>query len=158
MAAAADRNMLFGILALQMDFITRDQLVTAMQAWVFDKSQALGKLLIKQSVLDPDTHDLIEALVKKHLAQHGNDPAKSLAAVGAAAPAGSAHEDLQKVADPDVQASLIHVSPTKPAGHDPYATRPSAVDVASGGANLYQTRPPSVGEASSSGLRFRILR
>ena len=33
----ADRNLLFGILALQMDFITRDELVTAMHAWVLDK-------------------------------------------------------------------------------------------------------------------------
>jgi hypothetical protein len=31
---AADRNLLFGILALQMDFASRDQLVAAMHAWV----------------------------------------------------------------------------------------------------------------------------
>ena len=35
----ADRNLLFGILALQMDFITRDGLVGAMQAWVFAKEK-----------------------------------------------------------------------------------------------------------------------
>ena len=34
---AADRNLLFGIVALQMGFISRDQLIAAMQAWVFDK-------------------------------------------------------------------------------------------------------------------------
>ena len=33
---SADRNLLFGILALQMDFIGRDQLVEAMGAWVLD--------------------------------------------------------------------------------------------------------------------------
>ena len=33
----ADRNLLFGILALQMDFISRDALVAAMHAWVFAK-------------------------------------------------------------------------------------------------------------------------
>src|SRR5262249_35564205 len=32
--AAADRNLLFGILALQMDFIRRDALIAAMNAWV----------------------------------------------------------------------------------------------------------------------------
>jgi hypothetical protein len=32
--APADRNLLFGILALQMDFIGRDALVQAMNAWV----------------------------------------------------------------------------------------------------------------------------
>ena len=41
-ASAADRNLLFGILALQMDFVTRDQLVAAMHAWVLDKGKPLG--------------------------------------------------------------------------------------------------------------------
>ena len=31
--AGADRNLLFGVLALQMDFITREALLSAMQAW-----------------------------------------------------------------------------------------------------------------------------
>ena len=35
--ATADRNLLFGILALQMDFIRRDDLIAAMHAWVLDK-------------------------------------------------------------------------------------------------------------------------
>jgi hypothetical protein len=48
--ATADRNLLFGILALQLDFITRDQLVAAMQAWVFDKTQTLGQILRKHRV------------------------------------------------------------------------------------------------------------
>ena len=137
--AHADRNMLFGILALQMDFITRDQLVSAMQAWVFDKTQPLGKLLIKQATLDQDTHDLIEALVKKHLTQHGGDVAKSLAAVNSAAQVVEAREELEKVTDPDVQGSLIHFSPTK-RGQDPYATRPSDVDLSSAPGDRYQTR------------------
>jgi hypothetical protein len=34
----ADRNLLFGILALQMDLIGRDALVAAMHAWVLDKA------------------------------------------------------------------------------------------------------------------------
>jgi hypothetical protein len=32
LSAAADRNLLFGIIALQMDFINRDQLVAGMIA------------------------------------------------------------------------------------------------------------------------------
>lgn len=34
MAAPSDRNLLFGILALQLDFISRDHLIAAMHAWV----------------------------------------------------------------------------------------------------------------------------
>ena len=42
---SADRNLLFGILALQLDFIDRNQLIAAMNAWVLDKSRTLGAIL-----------------------------------------------------------------------------------------------------------------
>jgi hypothetical protein len=45
-----------------MDFITRDQLVTAMHAWVLDKTKQLGQLLGEQRVLSPERRQLLEAL------------------------------------------------------------------------------------------------
>jgi hypothetical protein len=48
---AADRNLLFGIVALQMDLISRDQLIAAMNAWVFDKHKLLGQVLCDQGAL-----------------------------------------------------------------------------------------------------------
>jgi WD40 repeat protein len=39
MSAAANRNLLFGILALQMNFVRADDLVAAMHAWVFPRLQ-----------------------------------------------------------------------------------------------------------------------
>ncbi|MDE0865063.1 MAG: hypothetical protein OSA98_14815 [Rubripirellula sp.] len=44
-SSTSDRNLLFGILALQMDFMTRDGLIDAMQAWTLVKTQSLGELL-----------------------------------------------------------------------------------------------------------------
>ena len=90
---SADRNLLFGILALQMDFVRRDDLIAAMHAWVLDKAKPLGQILRDQNKLAADEHDLIEAMVQKHLAKHGNDPEKSLAAVSSI---GSARDDLIK--------------------------------------------------------------
>src|SRR5437773_8576035 len=78
---SADRNLLFGILALQMDFISRDQLVAAMHAWVLDKQKPLGQVLLDQKALEASRHALLDALVQEHLKQHDNDPQKSLAAV-----------------------------------------------------------------------------
>src|SRR5262245_51074834 len=43
--ASGDRNLLFGILAVQMDFIRRAALLAAMHAWVLDKSKPLGHIL-----------------------------------------------------------------------------------------------------------------
>ena len=41
-----------------MDFITRDQLIAAMHAWVLDKSKSLGRILRDHAALDDDTHAL----------------------------------------------------------------------------------------------------
>ena len=71
---SADRNLLFGVLALQLDFVSRDQLVAAMNAWALDKAKPLGRILCDQGVLAADTHELLEALVRKHLARHGDLP------------------------------------------------------------------------------------
>src|SRR5438128_2132727 len=100
---AADRNLLFGILALQMDFISRDALVAAMNAWVLDKSKPLGAILVAQQNLSAHHHNLVESLVAAHLAQHGNDPEKSLAAVS---PGELARAKLAEIADPEVQGTL----------------------------------------------------
>src|SRR5262249_20848205 len=107
-----------------------------MNAWVLDKAKPLGEILLAQGALRADTHALLGALVGKHLELHGHDAGRSLAAVGAVP------KELRLVADADVQASLIHVSPTRPGGDvDPHATR-----------------APSLGAPTTSGLRFRVLR
>jgi hypothetical protein len=81
----ADQNLLFGILALQMDFIGRDALIAAMHAWVLDKSRPLGQVLVEQQALRPEQRQVLDHLFPRHLACHDNDPEKSLAAVGGAA-------------------------------------------------------------------------
>ena len=43
---AADRNLLFGLLALQNGLINQAQLVTAFQAWTLDKVRALADHLV----------------------------------------------------------------------------------------------------------------
>jgi serine/threonine-protein kinase len=80
-APAGDRNLLFGVLALQMDFVRRDDLVSAMNAWVLDRTQPLGQILCARGALSTARHDLLTALVEEHLKEHGGDPQRSLTAV-----------------------------------------------------------------------------
>jgi serine/threonine-protein kinase len=101
--AAADRNLLFGILALQLDLIGRDDLIAAMHAWVLDKGRPLGQVLRDQGKLADDEHALLDGLVRKHLAKHGDDPHRSLAALGSTP---AVRDDLARLGDADVQASL----------------------------------------------------
>jgi hypothetical protein len=42
---SADRNLLFGILAMQLDFVTKDALIAAIHAWLLDKAKPLGDIL-----------------------------------------------------------------------------------------------------------------
>jgi hypothetical protein len=66
-AAHSDRNLLYGILALQMDFISREQFVEAMHAWVLHKDRPLGEILCQQGALLVQDHHLLEQMVNRHL-------------------------------------------------------------------------------------------
>src|SRR5262245_34571517 len=103
----ASRNLLFGLLALQNNFIDRDALLDAFNRWVHHKINPLCEILVKRGALAPDDFGLLNALVAKHLEKFDNDPRRSLAALSSI---GSVREDLSRIADPEVQASLGHVS------------------------------------------------
>jgi serine/threonine protein kinase len=129
-AMSSDRNLLFGIVAVQMNFISRDSLIEAMNAWVLEKHRALGDILFKQGQLTTERRQLLEALVTEHLKAHGNDPQRSMAALSSI---GEIAQSLQRVADPDVQRSL-------------------------GGLPATTTQATAAYTLREAGLRFRVLR
>src|SRR5947207_15113998 len=97
----ADRNLLFGILAVQMNFVPRDALIAAMHAWVLERSKPLGQILVEQQALSPSRQSLLEQLVDEHLVAHGGDAEKSLAATDGL---DMLRAELVRVADPEIQA------------------------------------------------------
>jgi hypothetical protein len=107
----ADRNLLFGILALQMDFVSRDALIAAMHAWVLQKSKPLGEILVEQGALAANRQAILSALVEEHVTQHRGDPQQSLAALRLPA---RVQQDLEQFADPDVNATLGRLAATLP--------------------------------------------
>jgi hypothetical protein len=107
-AAVADRNLLFGILALQMDFISRDALIAGLHAWVLDKDKPLGHILRDQGCLSAERWQLLETLVQEHLKSDHDDPQRSLAALPAAP---SVSRQLQGIADEDLEARLFLAIP-----------------------------------------------
>ena len=66
MTAAADRHLLFGLLALQNGLINQGQLVAAFQAWTLDKSRSLADHLEARGDLDRRPR-AVEALAAVHL-------------------------------------------------------------------------------------------
>jgi formylglycine-generating enzyme required for sulfatase activity/tRNA A-37 threonylcarbamoyl transferase component Bud32 len=110
--ADADRNLLFGVLALQMDFISREALIAAVSDWVLDKDRPLDSILVERGALSPARPDMLEPLVREHVRAHRDDPARSLEAVSLA---DSSLRELAALADPDVLASLAAPSRRGPA-------------------------------------------
>ena len=82
--SSADRNLLFGLLALQIGLIDQAQLVAAFQAWTLNKARPLADHLAARGDLDDEDRAAVEALVARHLKKHGGSAAKSLAALPAA--------------------------------------------------------------------------
>ncbi len=109
--STTDRSLLFGILARQMDFISRDALTAAMNVWVLEKKQPLGQILLEQKAFTAETRSLLEAVVQRHLALHGNDVEKSLAA---ASTVGAVGEEFQRSTDASLNSSLANVTKTLP--------------------------------------------
>jgi eukaryotic-like serine/threonine-protein kinase len=103
----AGRNLLFGVLALQNNFIGREDLLAAFAVWVADRARSLDQLLVDRGALDDVRRALLQALVAEHLKQYGGSTDASLAAVSSF---GSVREELEKLNDPDLRASLAATS------------------------------------------------
>jgi serine/threonine protein kinase/tetratricopeptide (TPR) repeat protein len=103
---AADPNLLFGVLALQMDFVCRDALVSGMNAWLLCKHRPLGDLLVEQGSLTREHRQLLDQMVAAHLRAHGSDVRRSLAAAGQRSTIGDFSRSL---ADPGLQATLAAI-------------------------------------------------
>ena len=61
----AAHSLLFGLLALQNNFIDRETLLAAFNAWVADKSHSLGRILLDRGALSPARHALLTELVQR---------------------------------------------------------------------------------------------
>ena len=70
----AARNLLFGILAFQNNFIDRAQLMAAFDGWVLDRSKSLEEILAARAAINDDERKLLSALVARHLSKHDGTP------------------------------------------------------------------------------------
>jgi serine/threonine-protein kinase len=139
-ATDSGRNLLFGLLAFQNNFIDREALLGAFDAWVVDRSRGLARILLERGALSPSRHMVLEALVEEHIRLHHEDPEESLASLG---PVGSLRDDLSRSTDPDIQSSV------------------SRLQVAGNGRSedpVHTAAWPPADDPSAAGHRFRVLR
>ncbi|QDV39643.1 serine/threonine-protein kinase [Tautonia plasticadhaerens] len=140
--AASDRDLLFGLLALQNGLIDQVQLVGAFQAWTRDRGRALDDHLVALGHLEADARDGVAAMLVLHLKKNGGDTERSLASL----PAGRSTRDrLAALADPELTGSVARIGGASDATEE-------------GEGDAGRTTTYSVGTATSEGQRFRILR
>ena len=132
---AADRNLLYGIVALQMNLIDHDSFFRAVKSWVQNKAVPIEQILIAQGDLQKSSAALLHALVRKHLEFHGHRPDRSLAALSSVT---DVRKVLETVQDPDLVRSVQHLQSNG---------RPSRI-----------SHSMALGSLSETGGRFRLLR
>jgi serine/threonine-protein kinase len=137
-----DRNLLFGVLAMHLDFVGRADLLQGLQSWNTSRTKPLGDVLVDRHYLSARRRMLLEEVVEEYLLQHDSDAARGLAA---ACVARTVELDLAAFAGPALRGNL--------------ATLPSAPLTVPGPGSGDPPPPSSLSSlVNSSGKRFRILR
>jgi serine/threonine-protein kinase len=98
----ADRNLLFGVLALQADLLDAAQFAEACSAWAGRKDTPLADLLVQRGWLTPQDRDDVERLLERKLKKHGGDAHATLAAAADR----KVRSTLAALGDSDVAQSL----------------------------------------------------
>jgi serine/threonine protein kinase len=108
-----DRNLLFGVLALQADLLTPARFAEACSAWSARKDTPLADLLVEHGWLTPADRADVQRLLDRKLAKHHGDARAGLAEVTT----DPVRRSLAAVEDPDVRQSLGGLSPPPEAAH-----------------------------------------
>ena len=136
---AADRHLLFGLLALQTGLIQQAQLIAAFHAWTCDKSRSLADHLVALGHIDAAPAPLLRPWPTCTSRAIRAISRESLAAI----PTGrSMRERLALLADADLAVPLGYAGMTRTHADD----------------DADRTASYSMGTATSDGLRFRVLR
>ena len=125
-----DRNLLFGVLALQADLIDCHQFVETCALWTTRKHVPLADLLVERGWIVPADRAHVDYLLQRKLQKHAGDPRASLAAVN-----DDVKRSLAALQDADIQRSLAGLP------------RPDASNLAA-----------TVDQASESGERYTLNR
>jgi PAS domain S-box-containing protein len=76
-----DRNLLFGVLALQADLIDATQFIEACLLWTTSKNECLADLLLGRGWIEPADRAHVEYLLERRVQKHGGNAYASLATI-----------------------------------------------------------------------------
>ena len=143
-----NRNLLFGLLALQNGLVDQSDLVAAFHDWVRDKNRSLAAYLIERGQLEADCKTALDALADLYEKDIGQNVEREV--VATLGRHDRVRAELERSLDPDAQ-SLVSFFTTVPFPADDHV--PGSTVDASEETNSYKPEG-----AAWSGGRFRILR
>jgi serine/threonine-protein kinase len=88
-----DQNLLFGVLALELDLVTHAQFAEACAVWAARKDVPLAEVLVNRGWLDSEGRADVEKLLARKLRKHNGD----------------VHQSLAEAADPSVRHAMLNV-------------------------------------------------
>ncbi len=136
--SATDRDLLFGLIALQNGLIDQTTLVASLQSTAADRSRSLGEQLRTQGVLSPELLRAVEAMTVAQLRRHDDDATRGLASLGAST---ATRQLLGQIDDPGLRSALTNL-----------ATPQETIDLTDRG------RDAAIGAVTAGAQRFRVLR
>ncbi len=80
-AGVKERGLLFGLLAVQLGFITPEQLTAAAGEWAVDPSADIGESMVRSRYITEIQKSSIDALLLTKVSSHGGDMKSTLASV-----------------------------------------------------------------------------
>ncbi len=109
-AEQTDRNLLFGVLALQADFLDARQFAEACSAWASHKETSLADVLVERGWMTPDDRDAVQKLLERKLKKHRGSARSGLAELTT----DQVRDSLAGLADPGVRQALDGTTPPGP--------------------------------------------
>jgi serine/threonine-protein kinase len=106
-----DRNLLFGTLAFQNEYINLAQFAAVCRAWAATKSRPLAELLVERGWIDAQAKTELDRLVARKIMRYGGDERVTLGAVADTL----VRDAIRDVEDQDVRLTVTKLPPA--AGH-----------------------------------------
>ncbi|MEQ8789110.1 MAG: serine/threonine-protein kinase [Pirellulaceae bacterium] len=160
MSRETDADLLFGLLAVQTEFIDRAKLREALAAWSQDKRRTLSEVLCAQGSIDSAEQSLLEQIVQRKIDSHRGDASASLDDTAALA---FLRDELTSLGDKDIDRTLsrhpggdFDSLATQVPGDTPAFATTSPGTLAHGGETVFDA--PGDGASFSDQMRFTPIR
>jgi serine/threonine-protein kinase len=152
----SERNLLFGILALQNGLIEQPDFIAAFQTWTKERSRLMAQIMVERGALTEADRAMLEGLVGRHLEKHGD----AIECDPAAAPAPGTPTGIERhAASPDRGAQAARALAAARCQEEPPNLGGLTVGVSpQGEPDEVLDWSSSLGQTTSEGGRFRPLR